>query len=66
MPATNTNYDGRYDELKGFLAKELDDLAVWLTGKPVDQEKMKVEIKRMNRIFKKVRKIMELRVKNPL
>lgn len=61
-----TNYDGRYDELKTFLAKELNDLAIWLTGKPVDEEKMALEIKRMNRILKKVRKIMELRVKNPL
>lgn len=61
-----TNYDGRYDELKNFLAKELNDLAIWLTGKPVDEEKMALEIKRMNRILKKVRKIMELRVKNPL
>ncbi|MGN0484490.1 MAG: 2-hydroxyacyl-CoA dehydratase [Lachnospiraceae bacterium] len=61
-----TNYDGRYDELKAFLAKELNDLAIWLTGKPVDEEKMAFEIKRMNRILKKVRKIMDLRVKNPL
>lgn len=61
-----TNYDGRYNELKEFLVKELNDLAIWLTGKPVDQEKMAFEIKRMNRILKKVRRVMELRVKNPL
>lgn len=61
-----TNYDGRYDELKTFLAKELNDLAIWLTGKQVDEEKMALEIKRMNRVLKKIRKIMELRIKNPL
>lgn len=61
-----TNYDGRKDELKAFLAKELNDFAIWLTGKPVDEEKMSAEIRRMNRILDKVREIMKLRVKNPL
>ncbi len=61
-----TNYDGRYDELKKFLMSELNDVAVWLTGKDINEEKLGFEIRRMNRILKKVRRIMDLRVKNPL
>jgi benzoyl-CoA reductase/2-hydroxyglutaryl-CoA dehydratase subunit BcrC/BadD/HgdB len=49
-----------------FLAEELGDLAVRLTGKPVDPERVAREIERANRILAKVRRIMELRRGNPL
>lgn len=60
------NHDGRYEDMVKFLVGELADLAVWLTGKPLDEERMVQEIKRMNRILSKVRTVMELRLKNPL
>ena len=49
-----------------FLAEELGDLAVRLTGKPVDPERLEGEIARANRILGKVRRIFELRRLNPL
>ncbi|WP_310604098.1 2-hydroxyacyl-CoA dehydratase family protein [Anaerosporobacter sp.] len=61
-----TNYDGRFDQLVKFLESELRELAVWLTGKEIDEERMANEIVRMNRILRKVRVIMNLRLKNPL
>lgn len=60
------NHDGRYEKVVKFIEGELADLAVWLTGKPLDEDRMKLEIKRMNRILHKVRTIMDLRLKNPL
>lgn len=60
------NHDGRFDQMVKFLAGELQDLAIWLTGKPVDEKRMSNEIARMNRILSKIRKIMELRISNPL
>lgn len=60
------NHDGRYEDVLKFIEKELADLAFWLTGKPLNEDKMTLEIKRMNRIVNKVRKIMELRLDNPL
>lgn len=60
------NHDGRFEQMVKFLAGELADLAVWLTGKPLDEEKMAHEIARMNRILGKVRRIMALRLTNPL
>ena len=60
------NHDGRLEEVVKFIMSELQDLAVWLTGKEVDEKRMAEEIKRMNRVLHKVRKIVKLRVKNPL
>jgi benzoyl-CoA reductase/2-hydroxyglutaryl-CoA dehydratase subunit BcrC/BadD/HgdB len=60
------NHDGRFEQVINFLAGELGDLAVWLTGKQLDESRMAQEIVRMNRILAKVRNIMELRLKNPL
>lgn len=56
----------RLEQMIKFLAHELEDVAVFLTGKPVDEEKMRQEIKRLNRLMAKFREIIELRVKNPL
>lgn len=60
------NHDDRFEQMVGFLAGELDDLAVWLSGKRIDENRMAQEIARMNRILSKVRTIMGLRLKNPL
>lgn len=60
------NHDGRLEEVVKFIMSELQDLAVWLTGKEVDEKRMAEEIKRMNRVLHKVRKIVKLRVRNPL
>ncbi len=49
-----------------FLAEEFADLAIRLTGKPIDQDRMANEIARLNRILGKVRQILELRKSNPL
>ncbi len=49
-----------------FLADELADLAIRLTGKPVDLERVAYEIERTNRILGKVRQILNLRIDNPL
>jgi benzoyl-CoA reductase/2-hydroxyglutaryl-CoA dehydratase subunit BcrC/BadD/HgdB len=49
-----------------FLADELADLALRLTGKPVDHARVAREIERANRILGKVRRIMDLRRQNPL
>lgn len=61
-----SNHDGRFEQVVRFLVGELEDLAVWLTGKKINEERMAQEIVRMNRILSKVRRIMELRLKNPL
>ena len=49
-----------------FLAEELDDLAVRLTGKPADLGRVAHEIERANRLLGKIRRIMDLRRRNPL
>ncbi len=56
----------RLAEHISFLADELADLAIRLTGKPVDMDRVAHEIKRANRILGKVRQIFELRKSNPL
>lgn len=56
----------RLEEMVKFLASELEDVAVFLTGKPVDEERMRQEIKRLNRLMAKFREIIKLRVANPL
>lgn len=55
----------KHDELVKFLVKELQKVAVWLTGKPADEDRVREEIKLKNRITRKVRRILELRVRSP-
>jgi len=52
--------------LVNFLALELQDLAIWLTGKPVDETRMLQELERANRVQERMRRIVALRLKNPL
>jgi benzoyl-CoA reductase/2-hydroxyglutaryl-CoA dehydratase subunit BcrC/BadD/HgdB len=56
----------RLDAMVKFLASELEDVAIFLTGKPVDQARMSFEIKRLNRLMAKFRQILKLRLENPL
>lgn len=53
-------------EVIKFFAEELQEVARWLTGKPVNEEALTAEIRRKNSVLHKVRRILELRVKNPL
>ena len=39
---------------------------MFLTGKPVDEARMAMEINRLNRLMAKFREILKLRVDNPL
>jgi benzoyl-CoA reductase/2-hydroxyglutaryl-CoA dehydratase subunit BcrC/BadD/HgdB len=63
--ATAFKPEERREVLVNFLVKELEKVAVWLTGKPVDEEKVRAEIKLKNRVSKKIRHILDLRLKNP-
>jgi benzoyl-CoA reductase/2-hydroxyglutaryl-CoA dehydratase subunit BcrC/BadD/HgdB len=63
----NTHDDPeRIKIIEAFLESELRDLALWLQGRPVDETRLSEELKRYNRIMAKVRRILELRVDNPL
>ncbi len=48
------------------LVSELQRIAEWLTGKPVDEDRVAVEIRRKNRVIGKVRHVLELRARHPL
>jgi benzoyl-CoA reductase/2-hydroxyglutaryl-CoA dehydratase subunit BcrC/BadD/HgdB len=52
-------------EVIAFLVKELERTAVWLTGKPVDQDRLRAQIQLKNRVLGKIRRILELRLKAP-
>jgi benzoyl-CoA reductase/2-hydroxyglutaryl-CoA dehydratase subunit BcrC/BadD/HgdB len=53
-------------EIIKFVALELQKVAVWLTGKPVNEDKLSFEIRRKNLISAQVRRVLELRTKSPL
>jgi benzoyl-CoA reductase/2-hydroxyglutaryl-CoA dehydratase subunit BcrC/BadD/HgdB len=55
----------RHQDLVKFLVKELEKVAVWLTGKPADEDRVREEIKLKNRLTRKVRRILDLRVRSP-
>ncbi|MCE5286250.1 MAG: 2-hydroxyacyl-CoA dehydratase family protein [Pelosinus sp.] len=56
----------RLEQLVQFLIEQIHDTAEWLTGKrEIDEEKLKIEIQRKNRLIAKIRKILDLRIKNP-
>ncbi|NTU52751.1 MAG: 2-hydroxyacyl-CoA dehydratase [Chlorobiaceae bacterium] len=56
----------RLEQQIRFLTEELEDLAIRLTGKPVDLGRLNAEIDRANRVLAKVREIFDLRRNNPL
>jgi benzoyl-CoA reductase/2-hydroxyglutaryl-CoA dehydratase subunit BcrC/BadD/HgdB len=56
----------RHRQMVDFLVHELGEVARWLTGKPIDQDKAANEVRRVNRILGKIRRVLDLRLKNPL
>ena len=58
--------EDRLEQMVQYLTGELEEVAVFLTGKPLDQAKMSLEIARMNRLMAKFRQIIKMRVDNPL
>jgi benzoyl-CoA reductase/2-hydroxyglutaryl-CoA dehydratase subunit BcrC/BadD/HgdB len=48
------------------LVNKLQNVAIWLTGKPVDEDRLRWEIRRSNEITAKIRRVMELRLNNPV
>jgi benzoyl-CoA reductase/2-hydroxyglutaryl-CoA dehydratase subunit BcrC/BadD/HgdB len=55
----------RRDEYVRFYAKEAQRLAIWLTGKPTDEDRLHEEIKSRNVIIRKIQEMMKLRLHNP-
>jgi benzoyl-CoA reductase/2-hydroxyglutaryl-CoA dehydratase subunit BcrC/BadD/HgdB len=53
-------------EVIEFVTNELQKVAVWLTGKPVDEARLSYEIHRKNEISAKLKRVLELRTKTPL
>jgi benzoyl-CoA reductase/2-hydroxyglutaryl-CoA dehydratase subunit BcrC/BadD/HgdB len=49
-----------------FLVQELQRVAVWLTGRPADEDRVAAEIRRKNAVLRKVRRLVELRGVHPL
>jgi benzoyl-CoA reductase/2-hydroxyglutaryl-CoA dehydratase subunit BcrC/BadD/HgdB len=57
--------EDRREELVKFLVDELQKVAIWLTGKPADEDRVRQEIQLKNRALRKVREILDLRLKAP-
>ena len=55
----------RRDEYVRFYAKEAQRLAIWLTGRPTDEGRLREEIKLRNVIIRKIQEMMKLRLHNP-
>lgn len=56
-----------FDRRAAFLTEQLYDAARWLNhGAELDEDKLRFEIVRKNRIFKKIQYILEKRLENPL
>ena len=48
-----------------FLVEELRKVAVWLTGKPVDEDRLAAEIRFKNAVSRKIATILDLRLRAP-
>lgn len=57
--------DERYQELEDFYCREYREVARWISGKNIDESKLHFELKRRNRIAKKLRRFLELRIAHP-
>jgi benzoyl-CoA reductase/2-hydroxyglutaryl-CoA dehydratase subunit BcrC/BadD/HgdB len=56
----------RLDQLVDFFVDEIYGVVEWLTGsRKFDEDKLRFELKRKNRMLDKVRKILDLRLKHP-
>lgn len=54
----------RLDKYREFSIQEYKKAAEWLSGKPLNEEKLRYEMKRYNRILRKIRTILNLRKKH--
>ncbi|MDR1873022.1 MAG: 2-hydroxyacyl-CoA dehydratase family protein [Deltaproteobacteria bacterium] len=61
------NVDGpRLESLVQFMGEQLLDVAEWVTGKrEIDEERLKEEVKRKNRLLVKFRRVLDLRITHP-
>lgn len=55
----------RYEEIVQFFMNELREAALWLNGKPLDDERLSAELKRRNLFLHKIRRILDLRRQHP-
>jgi benzoyl-CoA reductase/2-hydroxyglutaryl-CoA dehydratase subunit BcrC/BadD/HgdB len=55
----------RRTELVAFLINELQKVSLWLTGKRVDEDRLSEELRFKNKMVRKVRRILDLRLKAP-
>lgn len=56
----------RLEELINFFIEQIYDIAEWLTGsRKIDEDKLRLEIQRKNRLLKKLRTVLELRRERP-
>jgi benzoyl-CoA reductase/2-hydroxyglutaryl-CoA dehydratase subunit BcrC/BadD/HgdB len=70
--STDVTYRGagvqgkRLEQLVAFFIEQIYGVVNWLTGsRTIDEEKLKIEIQRKNRLLAKVRQVLELRLKHP-
>jgi len=56
----------RYEETVRFFVEELRATARWLSGRDIDNDRLRAELARRNELMGKVRRIIELRVRYPL
>jgi benzoyl-CoA reductase/2-hydroxyglutaryl-CoA dehydratase subunit BcrC/BadD/HgdB len=57
----------RLERLVGFMVEQLLDVAEWLTGeRRIDEAALAFEIRRKNRLLKKLRRVLDLRRAHPL
>ena len=57
----------RLEDLISFFKNELYGVVEWLTGaRYVDEERLRLEIKRRNRLITKVKRVLDLRLSHPL
>nr|WP_294576922.1 2-hydroxyacyl-CoA dehydratase family protein [uncultured Rhodopila sp.] len=56
----------RVAQLQSFFIDDIKQVSLWLTGKQIDENRLAAEIKRANRIIGKLRRILRLRLHNPL
>jgi benzoyl-CoA reductase/2-hydroxyglutaryl-CoA dehydratase subunit BcrC/BadD/HgdB len=56
----------RLEQLIQFFVEQIYGVVEWLTGsRVINEEQLRLEIQRKNRLLAKVRKILDLRIKNP-
>jgi benzoyl-CoA reductase/2-hydroxyglutaryl-CoA dehydratase subunit BcrC/BadD/HgdB len=55
----------RREDLVDFLVRELEKTAVWLSGGPADEERLREEIRIKNQVNAKIRRILQLRLAAP-